>query len=271
MSRPHPALEIHEILDAILSEVEPATLVASCSRVNQAWRAVYLSRKIQHRVFLGPAPTSSPRKASPNYKPYCVLNPILDKAFPGWFTPRPDHPMLFNDFTDFTPLKWNKAPETWKREQASWRRMQITQPATTTVQFYEIIEENKDIQRYPSMVGVFRCPQGLLMGDLYDYALSLAARRLRFRLLFNSRGHPPSRSTILLLESHDFDRDSSIAYRPEFFDKYQSLGHASNLAPNMYALYVKGDEDEDFDEWELEAYEDSEAELEENHAFEEPT
>jgi hypothetical protein len=180
-----------------------------------------------------------------------VVNPLLDKAFPGWLRFDGDYPKAYNNFTS---LPWNQAPDIWRRQDATWRHMQITQPATTTLQI-DMVEENTAALQ----LAVVACPQGLFMGDLYDYAVNLALRSLMFVPHFNRLGEPSSKYVVLQLEVFELGISHPCS-RLEFLNKYLSLGNASTIAPEMHNLAVDDNDFELFEqrlfEWEVEAYGD---------------
>jgi hypothetical protein len=153
-------LNDHKLLSRILSFLDIRTLLISGQRSCRSWREVIATTpSLQEALFFKFPPSSTPR----------LLNPLLEELWPLWFK----SPSSFNKkrprpkASDFRFLKWTQRPSAFRRRDASWRKMlvvsggaQVTAlKVTLLTQSWLGLEESE---------GVFRCPDGLRMGPLWD-------------------------------------------------------------------------------------------------------
>ncbi|RAK81262.1 uncharacterized protein BO72DRAFT_345072, partial [Aspergillus fijiensis CBS 313.89] len=127
-------LNTPELLELILSQLDPRTLLTAAQLTCRTWRTlIQTSHPLQEALFFRPA-RASPTTPAPATKKF---NPLLAWAFPGFF-PRPpgcssaseaapfaSHAVFHWHTLDFV-VRPGKCPAYFRKE-ASWRRMLVHQ------------------------------------------------------------------------------------------------------------------------------------------------
>ncbi|PYI36190.1 hypothetical protein BP00DRAFT_173359 [Aspergillus indologenus CBS 114.80] len=123
-------LNTPELLELILTQLDPRTLLTAAQRTSRTWRTlIQTSHPLQEALFFRPA------KLPPNTASKSTVNPLLAWAFPP-FTPHYTPPEKGWTFP-FHTLDFIARPEkqpAYMRREASWRRMLVQQrPAVRSV------------------------------------------------------------------------------------------------------------------------------------------
>ncbi|KAE8134961.1 hypothetical protein BDV38DRAFT_285346 [Aspergillus pseudotamarii] len=134
---PHKIFLIPEILEQILLQTAPQTLLTSAQRTSQAWHnLITTSPKLQETLFFRPE-----QPPTLNNKTHRTLNPLLaPKIWPHLFRKR------LNSQTTTTTTTTNYGyslpavdpleEELYLRPGASWRRMLVQQPPTSSISVF---------------------------------------------------------------------------------------------------------------------------------------
>ncbi|KAE8349094.1 hypothetical protein BDV28DRAFT_160783 [Aspergillus coremiiformis] len=128
---PHRIFSIAEILEHILSQTEPQTLLTTAQQVCQTWHTlIQTSTLLQETLFF------KPTKAPQQQKPKRTRNPFLaTKIWPDLFRKRP-HSQPHHHSTNYhyaLPPADPTKEDLYLRPEASWRRMLVQQPPTSSI------------------------------------------------------------------------------------------------------------------------------------------
>ncbi|KAB8266644.1 hypothetical protein BDV30DRAFT_232292 [Aspergillus minisclerotigenes] len=133
---PHKIFLIPEILEQILLQTPPQTLLTTAQRTSQTWHhLITTSPRLQETLFFKPQPQPpNPRTKTTNR----TLNPLLPhKIWPHLFRKR-----LASQTTTTTNYGYTLPPadpveeELYLRPNASWRRMLVQQPPTSSISVF---------------------------------------------------------------------------------------------------------------------------------------
>ncbi|OJJ95963.1 hypothetical protein ASPACDRAFT_47320 [Aspergillus aculeatus ATCC 16872] len=127
-------LNTPELLELILSQLDPRTLLTVAQLTCRTWRTlIQTSHPLQEALFFRPA-RASPTTAAPESKKF---NPLLAWAFPGFFPQRPgcssssgEAPSARHGAFHWHTLDFVARPDkrpAYFRKEASWRRMLVQQ------------------------------------------------------------------------------------------------------------------------------------------------
>lgn len=112
----HSVLTTLELLELVLLQLHPRTLLTSALRVNYQWHdTITSSAKIQEALFFKPAPVGSDPE----------VNPILQEVFPIFFDG------IWHTYYSFNNLPMaacDEKTDAFLRREASWRHMLVRQP-----------------------------------------------------------------------------------------------------------------------------------------------
>ncbi|KAF2231800.1 hypothetical protein EV356DRAFT_518185 [Viridothelium virens] len=180
-------LAIDELLLEVLKRLDPLSLLR-CQRINRRWKAIIDTElSLQQTLFFKPQLISS-TKDSQGRKSPGRLNPLLFKAFPGWFN-SPGH-VLFVAPESFSWIKDDVRRDAYLCPEASWRRMLFCQPPIRTVRIDTIsyVRPTLDSSGLSRFDPELSDEDGIQMGPLYDSTWMQAVHHARR----TSRDHHPA-------------------------------------------------------------------------------
>ncbi|KAE8380672.1 hypothetical protein BDV26DRAFT_279302 [Aspergillus bertholletiae] len=128
---PHKVFLIPEILEQILLQTPPQTLITSAQRISQTWYSlICTSPQIQEILFFRPKRSTTPRNTARR-----TLNPFLShKIWPHLFRKRLQSQKIGTTYYGYSlPPADPDEEEIYLRPRASWRRMLVQQPPTSRV------------------------------------------------------------------------------------------------------------------------------------------
>lgn len=168
-SSPHPAVRrvllIPELLELILLHLPLQDVLVIAQRVSRGWKAaIDSSPALQEALFFRPIPST----AQPGFR---CFNPLLQKAFPPWFSASHDERRGTRAIVAAVP--WAASQErraAFVRADASWRRMLPCQPAKTVL---EVAGKNNTARGIFETNGAVRFDVGIRMGRLYDFCFDV--------------------------------------------------------------------------------------------------
>lgn len=160
------ALDVPEILEAILLELDIRSVITSAQRVNHYWHdLIKRSPSIQQALFFEPAPAVAGQQP--------VRNPLLAKIFPLHVHPPKDDWLA--DEQDYVLTKPQLAP-VFMRKGASWARMLVRQPPILKLAVMrETLGDKAKIGDYWQHMRSY--PKTMRIKELYDL-VSTHARRI---------------------------------------------------------------------------------------------
>ncbi|KJK61313.1 hypothetical protein P875_00042448 [Aspergillus parasiticus SU-1] len=133
---PHKIFLIPEILEHILLQTPPQTLLTTAQRTSQTWHHVITtSPRLQETLFFKPQPQPpNPRTKTTNR----TLNPLLPhKIWPHLFRKRLTSQTTTTTNYGYTlPAADPVEEELYLRPNASWRRMLVQQPPTSSISVF---------------------------------------------------------------------------------------------------------------------------------------
>ncbi|KNG85904.1 hypothetical protein ANOM_006089 [Aspergillus nomiae NRRL 13137] len=136
---PHKIFHIPEILEQILLQTPPQTLLTAAQRTSQTWHAlITTSPKLQEALFFRPQkPLTPSNSSSSSTTTHRTLNPLLTpKIWPQLFRKRLDSQPATTTTTNYgytLPPADPLEEELYLRPDASWRRMLVQQPPTSSI------------------------------------------------------------------------------------------------------------------------------------------
>ncbi|KAK5990802.1 hypothetical protein PT974_09075 [Cladobotryum mycophilum] len=150
-----------ELVELILLELDPRTLLTSASRVSRQWKGVIdTSPSIQKKLFFQPMQTDAESSAAQD----------ANARLRDLFQPTRKDSRHARMSTQLAPGMWpwgnREATPDFTRSCASWRRMLVQQPATMS--FGQVIMRRRLDGTVTTKVGKADTPDGLRLGQLWD-------------------------------------------------------------------------------------------------------
>ncbi|KAI1396018.1 hypothetical protein F4819DRAFT_504881 [Hypoxylon fuscum] len=177
-----------ELLETILLYIKPTEALANTQRVSKRWKeTISSSPTFQQRCFFFKASTKQLAAGRGTNDERYTKNHILARIHPNLFQVQ----VVDNQIVDSTDrlavhfgprLPYHSPPEVlqprWPAQIGSWRRMLLANPPITKLR-WEIRRMGEDsCSLLPGLVAEFNFPDGLRMGDLFDFIITTCGDHL---------------------------------------------------------------------------------------------